>query len=265
MRYIKLTLILTVLALAFSATTFTTTHASGIQTLGCQNNSLETRQILNSLNTDVINNNCDLGLTKLVSINGGDYVSAETSAAAVSAKVGDTVSYKIKVNNLSALYNQPYGAVSINDVLPTGITPSTSSETDGTYINGVWTINLNTSTFPATLTLNGIVVSIGTFENIAAFDKYDPTNCSVLTNNAIAYADDNSSNNQDQAFTTVATVVVPLTPPVIIPAAIVAPKAPKTGFGASLNSPISDISIFILAAAGFIGAAYITRVALVKK
>ena len=65
---------------------------------------------------------CDLSVDKQVSINGGAFEDADTSAAAVSAHIGDTATWKITVTNTSTEGLTPHGAVYIKDLLPNGVT-----------------------------------------------------------------------------------------------------------------------------------------------
>src|SRR3989344_3914493 len=65
---------------------------------------------------------CDLALQKEVSVNGGAFFDADTSAEAVSATVGDSVVYRISITDTSTIDRDYYvgGAVQVYDVLPAG-------------------------------------------------------------------------------------------------------------------------------------------------
>lgn len=261
MKRLKLLLTIAALTTTFSASAIATSYATGTQKLQCKYNDQQYSQ------TDTWERICDLGLTKQVSVNGAAYVSAETSASAVSAKVGDSVSYKITVTNLSSTGYQPSGSVTLNDLLPTGITPGSTSASTGVYSGGVWTFTLSPSNLPATLVLNGVAASTGTIENIALLATYTPKYCYDQDCKAITYADSNSENNQDQAYINVTSVVVPPapTPPTPAPVKPVVPQAPNTGFGVSYKNPIADAAIFVAVAASFIVLALVKSRSVVTK
>lgn len=261
MRYIKLTLALSVLTLAFSASALASSQAAVVQKLMCRH------QVTVTVQSDVYNSDnkvCDLGITKTVSVNGGAYTAAESSSTAVVAKVGDTVSYKITVSNTSTAGYLPYGQVTVKDTFPTGVTAGTSTPSVGTYVNGVWTFTL-TSNLPATLTLTGTVNANGFSENVVAFATYCANVCPNKDCDPVAYVDANSTNNQDQAYVNAPVVVVPpantttaVTTTTVTPTPVV-PHTPDTGVAVSFKNPIADAAAFFVAAAAFIGLTFKTR------
>jgi uncharacterized repeat protein (TIGR01451 family) len=148
---------------------------------------------------------CDLSVDKQVSVNGGDYSEADTSADAAQANVGDTITWKITVTNNSDEGLTPAGTVYVSDVLPSaGVSYVSSSASAGDYITSGffannWLLPLSdgsTSNLPATLTITSTSIATGLFQNIATLSKYDTGHC----DGGCTYADSDSSNDSDDAW-----------------------------------------------------------------
>ena len=140
---------------------------------------------------------CDLGIDKQVSVNGGAYAEADTSAAAAQAQVGDTVTWQITVTDNSDEGMTPYGKVTVHDVLPSGAAYDSYTASAGSYDGSDWTFSLN-GNLPATLTITSHAVSTGLFENTAVLAAYDP--CSDGCLGAGNYSDSNPDNNSNDAW-----------------------------------------------------------------
>ncbi len=138
---------------------------------------------------------CDLGIDKQVSINGGAFVEADTSADAAQAQVGDTVTWKIMVTDNSSGGFEPHGIVTVADVLPSGAAYDSSSATVGTYDSGTWTFDIE-GNLPATLTIVSHAVSTGLFKNTAAFSVLDSCSDDCVG----VYSDANPDNNSNDAW-----------------------------------------------------------------
>lgn len=153
---------------------------------------------------------CDLTIDKLVSVNGGAFVEADTSADAAQAHVGDTITWKIVLTNTSSEGLVPHGIVYINDILPSGgVTYVSSSATVGNYITSGffandWYVPLLQSdggdgfvtSLPATLTITSTSSSVGLFQNTATLVKYDPGFC----DGGCTYVDGDPTNDSNDAW-----------------------------------------------------------------
>jgi uncharacterized repeat protein (TIGR01451 family) len=145
-----------------------------------------------------VTDGCDLGVDKQVSVNGGAYAEADTSADAAQAQVGDTVTWQITVSNTSDSEDMsPYGKVTVHDVLPSGAAFDSYVASSGTYASNDWTFSLF-GNLPATLTITSHAVATGLFQNTAAFSAYDPCLDGCL--GAGAYSDSNPDNNSNDAW-----------------------------------------------------------------
>lgn len=142
---------------------------------------------------------CDLGIDKQVSVNGGTYAEADTSADAAQAQVGDTVTWQVTVTNTSDGELTPTGNLTVSDVLPSGVTYVGSTASAGSYdsTTGDWTFSLD-GNLPATLTITSTASATGLYENIATLSAYDP--CLDGCNGAGVYADSNPDNNSNDAW-----------------------------------------------------------------
>ncbi len=150
---------------------------------------------------------CDLNVDKLVSVNGGPFVEADTSADAAQATVGDTITWKIIVSNNSTEGLIPYGFVYVHDVLPSGVAYVNSSASAGNYITSgffanYWYIPLlgggefPSTTLPATLTITSTSTATGLFKNTATLAKYDTGSC----DGGCVYADGDPTNDSNDAW-----------------------------------------------------------------
>lgn len=158
--------------------------------------------------------NCDLSVDKQVSVNGGAFVEADTSSAAASAHVGDTVTWQITVTNTNPDFT-PHGFVYIQDILPSGVTYGSYTATSGTYtpndgsfFQNMWSLpllqasgNSFVTTLPATLTITTTANSVGTFQNTTPFAKYDTGSC----DGGCPYSDADPDNNSNDAWINVQT------------------------------------------------------------
>jgi len=171
----------------------------------------------------LITNGCDLSLIKEVSVNGGGFVDANTSAEAAQAAIGDSVVWRITISDTSDIDIQGYyvtGTVQVYDTLPTQVTYVSSSASDGsTYdaTSGVWQFTLGASNVPPlTLTINTTATSTGLAQNIAFLSGYlcDPPDfwCE--------YSDSSNANDGDQAWAEISAppVVLGETTPVVLAA-----------------------------------------------
>lgn len=148
---------------------------------------------------------CDLAIKKEVSVNGGAYYDANTSGEAVSAYLGDTVTWKITVtNNIPA--SSPLGDIQVGEFLPAGVDYLSNTVTAGTYDDSIhlWTLTIGTNeegyltNLPAVLTLTTKAIDIGVHENRADISAY---NCDGWCE----YEDSDTANNFDLAFINVST------------------------------------------------------------
>jgi uncharacterized repeat protein (TIGR01451 family) len=208
--------------------------------------------------------NCDLSLDKQVKVNNGPSVEAPTAAQAVTAHVGDTLTWTVTVSNTSVnpVNGQyellPDGTVTVSDILPSQVkldSYTITGDPDSTYADGVWTISV-ADNLPSTLTIVTTATSTGLIENTASFSGYTPPCYAVNTCLDPAYNDANSSNNTASAFVNIPGAVTPAA--VAVPAT---PAAPNTGFGASFKNPWSSLWILPAAAALFAAGLKIRRAA----
>lgn len=148
---------------------------------------------------------CDLSLKKEVSVNGGAFVDANNSSDAASAHVGDQVVWRITVSNSGSSTPTGLGSVTVNDVLPSGVTYVSSASSDGsTYYTSLnqWIIPLASiiSTSSVSLDITTQANAVGSSENIATIAFHDPGSCD---GNRCVYGDDNSANDTDNAWISV--------------------------------------------------------------
>jgi len=211
---------------------------------------------------------CDLGIDKQVSVNGGAFVEAPTQSSAVTAHVGDSVTWKVTVTNQSPTNYTPYGTVTVTDIVPSNITIGTATPSAGTFTSNNWTFSL-AKNLPATLTITSTASTIGYVENTATLSGYASScdgNCEFST-----YCDVNPNNNTVSAFVNVladpvvpVVPVVPTTPAVTTPVKVVTPNAPSTGFGVNSSSLIGSSIAYIIGASALLGLAYKARQAVRK-
>jgi uncharacterized repeat protein (TIGR01451 family) len=187
--------------------------------------------------------NCDLSVDKLVSVNGGAFVEADTSSDAAFAHVGDTVTWKIIVTNNSPEGLTPHGVVYVKDELPSGVSYQSYSATNGTYnyndgslFENDWVLPLQ-DTLPATLTITTKSISTGLFQNTAILSLYDTGSC----DGGCPYADADPSNNSNDAW------IDPQSNPVVLGASTTVLGAPNTGYGKP-NSTDSSILALVASA-----------------
>ena len=168
---------------------------------------------------------CDLAITKEVSVNGGAFVDANTSGEAAQANVGDSIVWLITVTNPSVPDEGyfPTGTVQVGDNLPPEVTYVSSLASDGSTYNessDIWQFNLDSSTtYPLTLTINTTAASTGLAQNIAFLSGYA---CDEL-DEVIFFceiSDSNTENNADQAWADIsaAPVVLGESTPVVLAA-----------------------------------------------
>lgn len=211
----------------------------------------------NQINLDVaqdVPQVCDLSVDKQVSVNGGAFVEADTSAAAAVAQLGDTVTWKVTVTNTSTAGLTPHGAVYVKDVLPAGTdfqsytaTDGVYHANDGTFFENSWYLPLLKSsgdsfvtTLPATLLITTKASSTGFKQNTAAFWKYDPGSC----DGGCAYFDGDSTNNSDDAW------VVTQTKPKVLAAST---TLVNTGSNSTPNLIVGSLILAMLAVVTFAG------------
>jgi uncharacterized repeat protein (TIGR01451 family) len=138
---------------------------------------------------------CDLAIDKQVSVNGGAFVEADTSADGAQAQVGDTVTWKITVTDNSSGGFEPHGILTVADVLPSGAAYDSSSATVGTYDSGTWTFDIE-GNLPATLTIVSHAVSTGLFKNTATLSVLDSCSDDCVG----LYSDADPSNDSNDAW-----------------------------------------------------------------
>lgn len=160
---------------------------------------------------------CDLAVDKQVSINGGAFVEADTSATAAQAQVGDTVTWKVTVSNNTPDQgsiefpdpSNPFGLVRVSDILPTaGVSYDGTSYTAsvGNYSSNVWEIVLFDTTdpahtnLPATLTIVTHATATGLYENTAKLSDYNPCTSENTCSWQGGYQDANSANDSNDAW-----------------------------------------------------------------
>jgi len=159
---------------------------------------------------------CDLSVTKEVSINGGAFVDANSSAEAAQATVGDSVVWQVMINNTSSPGGVPYGEFLVGDILPAGVSYVSSSASLGSYDNsaGTWTFtfDLSTSSYPVTLTINSTATTVGEAQNIALLSGYACETagefCSYSDDSD--FSEDEESNDGDEAWAEISA------PPVVL-------------------------------------------------
>ncbi|OGL38650.1 hypothetical protein A3B63_01240 [Candidatus Saccharibacteria bacterium RIFCSPLOWO2_01_FULL_49_22] len=175
---------------------------------------------------DSTSSGCDLGIQKLVSVNGGTFFDANAEADAVSAHIGDSVVWKVIITDLSEVDASDYyvsGTIQVfDDPFPSQVTFVSYSTSDGsTYdpTTGAWQFTLNASNQPdVTLTINSTASNVGLARNFAYLAGYacDPDFCE----NSGEYSDSNTENNADQAWAEIsaAPVVLGESTPVVLAA-----------------------------------------------
>lgn len=180
---------------------------------------------------EVSNNvyDCDLSVNKQVSVNGGAFVDADSSATAASAYVGDTITWKITVQNTNTELT-PRGTAYISDILPAGVSFNSSVASngefignDGSYFANNWVLPLLrtdgdslVTALPATLTITTTANAIGLLKNTATLSKYD----NGQYDGGAVYKDANSTNDTNDAYVNIqskpqvlaATTSTPATP-----------------------------------------------------
>lgn len=106
--------------------------------------------------------------------------------------VGDTVTFTIRVDNAGP---DAATAVQIRDLLPSGLTYSSHTQSTGTYVpgTGVWSVPSIGATSSATLTLRAVATTNGQLSNTAeviASDQLDPDS---TPGNGLANEDDQAT------------------------------------------------------------------------
>lgn len=198
--------------------------------------------------------NCDLSVDKQVSVNGGSFADADTSAAAVTAHIGDTITWKITLSNQSAADLTPFGQVTVHDVVPAGVSFVSAVASAGSYDNVAtndWVVFLAQS-LPATLTITTTANTTGLIQNTAALSDYDPCIDGCL-GNVGAYSDANTINNSNDAWVNVQTAPQVLGESTInSPQVLAAGTLANTGTGliASLAAALIILATIAVAAYG---------------
>lgn len=202
---------------------------------------------------------CDIAIDKQVSVGSSSFTEAQTAAAAVPAQVGDTVTWKVTINNNS--YNKrPIGELTVDDLLPSGVTYDSYSATTGVYTSstGEWTFDLAGKVQPI-LTIVTTANATGLTENTATMAEYLPP-CS---HQQVPFSDFDGSNNTANAFINVPTPA-PVTPPTtttttpsaptaILGATTTSAKTPDTGFtvkDTNVNYTVLSYGLLTIALAG---------------
>lgn len=153
---------------------------------------------------------CDVELNKEVSVNGGAFVSADTSEAAAQALIGDTVTWRITVTDMSVGGYQINYELLIDDILPTGVSYVSHVASVGNYDQSQWELPVTVwneqeqpeSALPATLVIQTTAAQVGTWENNAVITS---AGCDGWCN----YEDENGQNDANSAFVRIVQPTVP--------------------------------------------------------
>lgn len=211
---------------------------------------------------------CDLGVSKQVSVNDGEFSEADSAAAAAQAKVGDKVVWKIVVSNTSTIEGKSYpvGTVTVKDIVPAGLNVTGLSYTAGSFMDGNWTFDLSKN-LPATLTVTTTATTAGLIVNTAALSEYTPPHYdykqtselnvsdAVVIPKSYPYKDADPSNDSNSAYIN---VVAP-----VVTTAAATPAAPNTGLGD--GSGWAEAAVLTLGAVGALGSAYGIRKNFIKQ
>lgn len=126
-------------------------------------------------------NNLELAVDQQVSVAGGDFKPADTEAAAVPAKVGDEVIWKVIVTPVTV----PAGenrTVKINWTPPANVEVVSSTPSKGAFDGHVWTVDI--ADLPAELLVKTTLKTPGTADAVAVIGKI-----SCVANGANAFCD----------------------------------------------------------------------------
>ena len=159
---------------------------------------------------------------------------------------GDTIIYTVTVTN-----NGPDDAtnVEVTDALPTGVTYSSNTTTQGTYAGNIWTVGALANGASATLKIT-VTVDLG-------MDGQTITNTAGLT--AADQADPDPANNQDSADITVSGFYLTIIKTVSDP-------FPNTGdtitytITVTNNGPVTATSITVFDLLPFAGITYVSYI-----
>ncbi len=143
---------------------------------------------------------CDLAINKEVSVNGGAFTPADTLGAAVQSTVGDTITWRITITDLSVGY-VPYTDIAVSDILPSQVSYVSHTASVGTYDQAEWVLPTSTmvgefdyeSLLPAVLTIQTTATTVGVAQNTAAFST-------VFCDGPCGYFDSNDANDSNDAF-----------------------------------------------------------------
>ncbi|MFA5003840.1 MAG: DUF11 domain-containing protein [Candidatus Saccharimonadales bacterium] len=234
----------------FLAVALTTLSASVIgvgQTSALTNNGGALYCFFSSQET-FVTDNCDLKIDKQVAVNSGTSTEAPTASQAVTASVGDTLTWTVTVSNNSPEGYFPAGEVAVTEAVPSNVHFVSATPSTGTYNDGTWTFGA-TGNLPATLVVVTTTATTGTIENTASLTEYNP--CPEVFPVCIdpPYSDTDSTNNTANAFVNIPAPVV--AKPVV--------KAPNTGFGIGSSDVWAGVTIGTLVGATALAASYKLR------
>lgn len=201
---------------------------------------------------------CDLGIDTKVVVGEGGYSDADTADDAVSAVIGDTIHWTITVSDLSDQGSNPFGIVTVKNVLPDNVSLLDATTTSGEFNSdtGNWVFTVEDG-MPVVLTLTAKAISAGSFQDVATFTDYLPDNCDGPCQDP-PYFDANGVNNSNGAYVKIAGLLVlrPAVTTTSSTAASAVPSAPNTGFGVHQVNIAQEILIYGSATAGLLAVAY---------
>ncbi len=181
----------TIFAQVQSATQTDLVSTHGNNTDGVPREADETAVTINAVNCVVNTPSADLRLTM---------TSDKTTVAA-----GSTVAYTLTLTNAGP---STTNSVTVKDILPTNLTLTSSTQTVGTYTNGIWNVgtlvNGQTATLTINVNVNTIPVAFTNFAQVQTSSVADPN--STPGNNVSGVPSEN-----DEAAVTISPQVV--TPP----------------------------------------------------
>lgn len=194
---------------------------------------------------------CDLNIKKTVSINGAALVDANTNDTAPTARVGDTITWKVSVGTGESVIGV-YNFLKVADVLPGGLSvENVSMNVTGNFAENAWSFSFGPGdgvdaaelTIVTKATTAGYKTNTATLSEILEYCQNDQ--CAP-----IAYNDDNNANNSDSAVVNV--VADEVVPPTVLSTNTTTPEAPQTlaVTGQSASSRIGLIALFVTSVSG---------------
>lgn len=147
---------------------------------------------------------CDVAVDVQVKVNGGDYVDADSSTDAVGTFLGEVVTWKVNLKDVSVGYI-PQGTIGIAVAVPFNTSIDSASANAGSFADGVWIVAVDEPGFTAELILTTTALKVGGGQAIATlttFTKFSEE-CVDCFLDSVVYSDDDSANDIDEAHSTV--------------------------------------------------------------